>query len=209
MTRPAAVLAAAALLAGAAAGTAHAAALTLSAATLGTAAPAVPVMYPVSLVLEDKNANDGKVENNDTVTLVLAGQVDLPTLCSSWSNGPATQTATVRWSIVDGGSGNDVLRPTDTSGTCAGGLLAGSIDLGSAGYDTSTSPIEFTAAKNDVTVGATTTTLVVILKGATGGTAGTVTSGTRAVWTPDPGLKDRSGRTCGANVAATSAVTQF
>jgi hypothetical protein len=90
-----------------------------------------------------------------------------------------------------------------------GGFHIGSINLGAAGYDTSTTSIDFPTTTNALTVGATTTTLVATLNGQKNGAAGQVASGTAAVWTPDAALKDRSARTCGANLSASSATVQF
>jgi hypothetical protein len=85
----------------------------------------------------------------------------------------------------------------------------GTVDLGSAGYDTSTASIDFPTTTNSLSVAAASTTLTITLNGQVHGTAGTVSSGSAAIWTPDPALKDRSGRTCGNNLAQSTTTVQF
>jgi len=190
---------------------AWAAGLVLTSQHLGAAAPASPAMFPVSVTVANKanGGHLGKPENGDTITLVFSLPVDEPTMCSGWSNASSSQSLQLQWSIVDGGAGDDTLQPTGTSATCSGGLHVGSIDLGSAGYDTSTTAIDFQTASNALSVGSATTTLTVTLSGIRNGTAGTVSAGGAALWTPDPAIKDRSGRSCGANLAQSSATVQF
>lgn len=198
----------------AAPGLTWAAGLTLTAQQLAAAAPAAPVMFPVSVVLADKAGQPvGKVNNGDTITVVWSQLVQAPTVCSTATNTTGLSNATFKWSISAGGGvgGDDVLAPSTTgSAVCASGLHVGSIDLGAAGYNTNaTTPIDFPNAANTLTFGATTTTLTVTLNGQKNGTAGTVAAGTAATWTPDAAVTDRSGRTCGSNLAQTSATVQF
>lgn len=192
-------------------GVAWAATLTLSSKHLGGAAVTSPVMYPDSVTIANKSGGTaGKPENGDIVTLVWSQPIDETTLCSGWSNSSSTQSVSLQWSIIAGTSPtDDKLQPTGASPTCSGGFNVGSIDLGSAGYDTSATNIDFQTTTNALTVGATTTTLKVTLGGIKNGTAGTVPSGNAAVWTPSAILKDRSGNTCGSNLAKSSATKQF
>jgi hypothetical protein len=191
-------------------GVAWAAGFTLTSVKLGGSAVTTPVMFPVSVTVANKAGGvAGKPQNGDIITLVFSQQIDEPTLCSGWSNASSTQSINLQWSIVNGGAGNDTLQVTGTSATCSGGFHIGTINLGAAGYDTSTTSIDFPTTTNALTVGATTTTLVATLNGQKNGTAGTVASGVAAVWTPDSALKDRSARSCGANLSASAATVQF
>jgi hypothetical protein len=193
-------------------GVAWASGITLSSAHLGTSALSTPVMSPVWLALTNKSGNGvvGKVQSGDSITLAWSQPIDETTLCSGWSNASASQQITLQWSVVNGTSGgHDTLQVTGSSATCAGGFHVGSIDLGSAGYDTATASIDFPTTTNSLSVAAASTTLTITLNGQTHGTAGTVSSGSAAIWTPDPALKDRSGRTCGANLAQSTTTVQF
>lgn len=205
-----AVVAAVTAAAVASGGTAWAAAFTLTSAHLGASSATTPVMFPVSVTLTNKNnGTAGKAQSGDTITFVWSQPVDETTMCSGWSNSSATQSLTYQWSIVNGGSGDDILQATGSSSICSSGLHVGTVDLGSSGYDTSTSAIDFSSTTNALTVGATTTTLVVTLGGPSNSNAGTVSSGNAAVWTPDTAVKDRSARTCRTNLAQSSATVQF
>lgn len=192
-------------------GTAWAAGLTLSSAHVGASALTTPAMYPVSVTLNNKNGGTaGKVQTGDSVALVWSQQIDETTLCSGWSNASSSQSLTLQWSVVNGTSGaNDTLQVTGTSATCSGGLHVGTIDLGATGYDTSTTSIDFPTTTNVLAVNATSTTLTVTLGGQINGTAGTVSSGSAALWTPVSTVKDRSGRAIGSNLAQSSATVQF
>jgi hypothetical protein len=193
-------------------GVAWASGITISSAHLGASAVSTPAMFPVSLSFTNKNGNGvvGKVQTGDSVTLVWSQPIDETTLCSGWSNASATQQITLQWSVVNGTSGDhDTLQVTGSSPTCVGGFHVGSIDLGSAGYDTSTAAIDFPTTTNSLSVGATSTTLTISLNGQVHGTAGTVSSGSAAIWTPDAALKDRAARTCGANLAQSTTTVQF
>lgn len=207
------VVAAVTALVAAAAGVGSAASFTLSTAKLGSASVATPVMFPDSIVLDDPGGKGhvvGRVDNGDTITLVYSRPIDEPTLCSTWSNTSSSQTVKVTWSVVNGtGGANDTLQVTAfPAATCANGFPIGAIDLGSGGYNTGTANMSF-ASNSVLTVGATTSTVVVTLAGKSGGTQGTVASGTAATWTPDGAVTDRNARNCGANLAKTSATVQF
>lgn len=185
--------------------------ITLSSKHLGASALSTPAMFPAWLAITNKSGNGtpGKAGNGDTVTFAWSQPIDETTLCSGWSNASSTQSLTLQWSIVNGGSGNDTLQVTGSSATCVGGFHIGTVDLGSSGYDTSTASIDFPTTTTSLSVAATSTTLTLTLGGQIHGTAGTVASGNPAVWTPDAALKDRSGRNCGSNLAQSSTTVQF
>lgn len=192
-------------------GVAWASGITVSSVHLGASAVSTPAMSPVWLALANKNKGTvGLVQTGDSVTLAWSQPLDETTLCSGWSNSSSSQQITLQWSVVNGASGgHDTLQVTGSSSTCVGGFHVGSIDLGAAGYDTSTASIDFPTTTNALSVGATSTTLTITLNGQIHGTAGTVSSGSAAIWTPDPALKDRSGRTCGSNLAQSTTTVQF
>jgi hypothetical protein len=197
-------------------GVAWASGLTLSARHLGASAATTPAMYPVWLALNNKSGGGGgkavvgQVQTGDSMTFAWSQPIDETTLCSGWSNSSSSQSLTLQWSVVNGAAGgHDMLQVTGSSPTCVGGFHVGSIDLGAAGYDTSTTSIDFPTSTMSLSVAATSTTLTVTLNGQIHGAAGTVSSGSAAIWTPDPALKDRTGRTCGSNLAASSTTVQF
>jgi len=192
-------------------GAAWASGITLSSKHLGASALSTPAMAPVWISFTNKSGNGtlGKVQTGDGVTFAWSQPIDETTLCSGWSNASSSQSLSLQWSVVNGGSGDDTLQVTGSSSTCVGGFHIGTVDLGSAGYDTSTTAIDFPTTTTALSVSATSTTLTLTLGGQIHGTAGTVTSGNPAVWTPDAALKDRSGRNCGSNLAQSSTTVQF
>jgi hypothetical protein len=152
----------------------------------------------------------GRVNNGDTITIVWSQLIDAPTLCSGWSNTGVPKATNIKWTITDGGTGNDILAPVGTSGTCATGMHVGTIDLGADGYNTNaTSAIEFPNSAHVLSYSGTQTTLTITLGGQTKGRAGTVATGAAATLTPDSALTDRSGNTCGENLAQTPTTVQF
>lgn len=192
------------------AGVGYAASFTLTTKTLGAAVVSTPVFFPDQVTITNKGGGHlGKPENGDVITLVYAGLVDAPTLCSGWKNTGSNSNAKLQWSIVDGGSGDDTLVADGAAAPCNTGLFIGSIDLGNSGYDTNTASITFPGTTTSITFGASTTTLTATLNGQKGGTAGTVATGGAATWSPDTVVTDRTGNSCGANLAMTSATTQF
>ena len=191
----------------------YAASFTLTTKKLGGSAVTTPVMFPDSVLIDDPGGKGhvvGRPDNGDTVTLVFSRQLDASTLCSGWSPTATSGTVKVTWSVVNGtGGANDTLQVTAAPATCSSGFHIGTIDLGSGGYNTSTSAdIDF-PSNTTLTVGGTTSTISVALAGKAGGTQGTVSSGSAATWTPDSAVTDRNGRNCGANLAKTSATVQF
>jgi hypothetical protein len=189
-----------------------AASFTLTTKKLGAASVATPIMFPDQIVIANKGGGHlGKVENGDIITFVWSRQVDEPTLCSGWSNTSSTQNLALQWSVNNGvAPAHDTLTVTGSSATCSGGLRVGSVDLGAAGYNTGTSPVDYKTTSNALSVGATTTTLTVTLNGQSkGASLGTVSGGGVATWTPDSTVADRAGNSCGNNLAVTSSTTQF
>lgn len=191
-------------------GGAWAAGMTLTSRHLGAAAVGSPAFFPVSVLLTDAlKGTTGRPDNGDIIDFVLSAPVDESSMCSGWDNSVASRTLTFEWSVVDGGTGNDTLQVTEVPAACPTGFHIGTVDLGSTGYDLSVDAIQFSNTDAILTVGATTSTLELHFGGKHHGTAGTVTSGSPAVWTPDPLLTDLSGHSCGVSVARTSSPVQF
>lgn len=189
---------------------AYAAGLTLTTTHLGAAAPTAPAMFPVSVTVANKSGGTpGKPQNGDIITIVYSQPIDASTLCSSWAPTLTSANVQAQWSIQNGvGGANDTLTVTKPPTGCTS-FPVGVIDLGASGYNTSTTAIDFPTAANVLSVTSTTTTLTVTLNGQKNGTAGTVSSGSQATWTPSSAVTDRTGRNCGANLAKSTATVQF
>lgn len=190
----------------------YAASFTLTTKKLGAASVTTPIMFPDQVITTNVGPNVGKMEKNDTITFVWSQVVDQTTVCSGWANSTSTHTTNIDWVVQDnaGATGDDVMTPGNAPATCAAGLHVGSVDLGSSGYVTN-GDATFAKSPTTITVGTSTTSLVVKIPGApAGGKVGpVVTTGSAAVWTPDSTVTDLSGRNCGSNLAKTSATTQF
>lgn len=185
-------------------GFAWASSLTVTSARLTASDAATPTMFAESVTPADGNGNVGRIRNGDKITFVWSQPVDEPSLCSGWSNAASTHTLSMTWTAVHG-SGDDFLQPGSTS-TCATGLHVGKFDFGGAGYLTGT--VTYTGSTTTLTVGASTTTLSVTLGSESGGGSST-SSGTNGTWTPDPAVTDRSGHSCGSNLAITVGTVMF
>jgi len=192
-------------------GLAWAQSITLSSQKLGASAVTTPAMFPVSVTLANKAGQTvGKVNSGDIITIVWSQPLNATTLCSGWSGTGGQGPSTFPWIITGNSTGNDVLTTSGTNGTCATGLHVGSIDLGATGYNTSTTAaIQFPTSSNTLSYSGTQSTLTVVLNGTTKGSPGTVSSGAPATWSCDSALTDRSARTCGSNLAQSSATVQF
>lgn len=195
----------------AAASIAYAASFSLTSAKLGASAVATPVMFPTSVTIANKAGGTAhKPESGDTITLVYSQLLQASTICSGWSNSGPNGQAKLQWTIVNGTGGTDDTLVADGSAPpCNTGLLIGTIDLGSAGYDTSTNNINYPTTTATIAFGASTTTITATLNGQKNGTPAVVTSGNAAVWDPDNAVTDRSGNNCGLNIAKSSSTLQF
>ena len=196
------------------AGTGDAATFSLTTKKLGAASVTTPIMFPDQIIIQNKAGQTvGRADNGDTITFVYSRQIDEPSLCSGWPNSdPTPPTVKLQWSIINGvAPTNDSLAVTGTiPPVCGSGFPIGTVDLGSAGYDThATQNIDFPGSNTILTVGATTSTIVVTLAGRKNGTQGTVSGAGAATWTPSSAVTDLSGHDCGANLSKTSSTTQF
>lgn len=192
--------------------TAYAATLTVSSQHLGSTSLTTPAIYPRSFSTVNNSNRTGQIQNKDTATWMWSAPIDQTTLCSGWSNAQISHSMTMTWTVSNnaGSTGNDVLIPGSTGGTCSSGLHVGSVDLGSPNY-VSGSNGTITGATTALVVfgGTTTLQLTVPSSGVSGGTVGTVGSGSAAVWTPDPAVTDLSGNSCGACLAKSTTTVQF
>jgi len=187
-------------------GVAWASTLTVSSKALGAASITTPVMFPQSVTTTDRNGNPGRIRNGDQITFVWSQQVDEPSLCSGWSNASSTQTLSMTWTAIDGTTTHDLLQPAATA-TCSTGLHVGTFDFGGSGYITGGS-VTYSGSTTTLAVGATTTTLTVTLGSESGGGSST-SSGTVGTWTPNAAVTDRSGHSCGTNLAITTGTVMF
>ena len=206
------VVAVVAALAATVAGAAYAASFTLTSQHLGSASLTTPILYPRSIATTNNGNRVGQIQKTDTVTWTWPVAIDQTTLCSSWSNAQTAHAVTMTWTISDnaGSSGDDVLVAGTTGGACTSGLHIGSVDLGSAGYITGGNGTIASAQTSEFIIGGVTTLQMTVPNGGvTGGTVGTVASGSAAVWTPDAAVTDASGHNCAACLAKSTATVQF
>lgn len=194
-----------------AASAAYAATFSLTSTKLGASAVATPVMFPTSVTITNKGGGTlHKPENGDIITLVYSQLLQASTICSGWTNAGPNAQAKLQWTIVNGAGGaDDTLIADGSAAPCNTGLFIGTIDLGAAGYDTSTTNINYPTTPATITFGTSTTTITATLNGQKNGTAAVVSSGNAAVWDPDPVVTDRSGNNSGLNLAKSSATVQF
>ena len=200
-----------AVLALTAASAAYAATLTVSTPHLGGASLTTPVMFPRSFATVNNGNRVGQIQNKDTVTFTWPVPIDQTTLCSGWSNAQITHTMTMTWIVNNnaGSTGNDVLVGGATGATCSSGMHIGSVDLGSPNYISGANGTIAAATTAIVVIGGTTTLQITVPGAPTGGTVGTVASGSAAVWTPDAAVTDLSGNSCGACLAKSTTTVQF
>jgi hypothetical protein len=218
--RSIAVVAALAAVVGGGAGVAWAATLNVTSEHLGAAPLTTPVFFPQSVVIANKTGQiAGKPEVGDVITIVYPGLIDEPTVCPAWSNATATQSINLTWAITAGtGGGNDTLATVGNApGPCNTGsarVHVGTFDLGGTGRVVGgTGPLQFPNSTTKLAISGGVSTFTITLGTVTSGggapTAGTVTNSGRAIYTPDPVLKDQAGHLVTPNLAATAATTQF
>ena len=196
---------AAVLAASTAAASAWATSLTVTSKHLGGGPVTTPVMYPVSVTATDLTGTPGRIRGGDKITFVWSQPINEPSLCSGWSNLSSTQSLSMTWTVTDGTTSDDVLKPAAVA-TCSTGLHVGTFDLGGSGYVTS-GTVTYTSCSVTLSVGASTTTLTVTLGTQSGTTA--TSSGTVGTWTPDSAVTDRSSHSVGSNLATTVSTVQF
>jgi hypothetical protein len=194
-----------------AAAAAYAGSLTVTTQRLGGAPLNTPIMFPRSFATTNGGNRAGQIQNKDTVTWTWSVPIDQTTLCSGWSNAQITHSFSMTWVISDnaGSTGNDLLVAGSTGVTCSTGMHIGSVDLGAPGYISGGNGTIAGATTAIVVIGGTTTLQVTVPATPTGGSASQVSSGSAAVWTPDPAVTDLAGRSCGSCLAKSTTTVQF
>jgi hypothetical protein len=118
----------------------------------------------------------GRLEKGDQVVVTFSDSMDVDTFCSTWTGTtPSITTANVvRVTVTDGGAGNDILTVSTTSG-CT--FNFGSLNLGSAGWVTTTTNFEGSGGnKSEIAYDDTTRKLTITLGGGTNGPSGLAAS---------------------------------
>jgi hypothetical protein len=183
------------------AGVAWAAGLAVSSKPLGGATLTTPVLYPTTLTIPTRGTV-GRLERNDTITVVYNRVLQNSSLCAGAPQGPSSASGFV-FTLTNGGTGNDTL--SIGGGTSCPGLHFGSFLLGSTGYTTGT--IAYTGSTIAIAPGATTTTITLTI--GTGTNATTVNAATVVKYVPDPLITDTTGVAIGTNTATTTASVHF
>ncbi|MBT8161147.1 MULTISPECIES: OmpL47-type beta-barrel domain-containing protein [Arthrobacter] len=141
--------------------------------------------------------SSGVADKGDTLTIVYSTDMAANTLCSSWSNTTASQTATGTVSI----SANDNIL-TVTSGSCTAPMI-GSVAL-NGGYNSSASQARTFAAT--ITWTKATGTLVIALgDNGANGTRGSNVSASSPVYSPAAGAADIAGNPLAGTFTAATA----
>ncbi|MHC6220050.1 OmpL47-type beta-barrel domain-containing protein [Arthrobacter sp. MMS24-S77] len=144
-----------------------------------------PTVSSITMANNGGGGNAGRASSGDTLTLVYSGDMNASTLCSSWNNTSASQTASATVSIS---AVNDTL--TLTSGSCTAPAF-GSVLL-NGDYNTHASQARTYSAT--MTWTKSTGTLVITLNdGGTNGTRGDNVLPSKPVYTPPAGAADIAG----------------
>jgi hypothetical protein len=192
----------AALLAG---GVAWATNLTVTTQKLGGATLTVPVFFPDSVVTVNVGNAAGKPQKNDTMTVTFNKLVQLSTICAGAPQSTQSASGFV-FTLTDGGGAvNDSL--TIAGGTACTALHFGSFNLGSPSFVSGTA-ITFGPSTVGLTLGASTTTVLLTLGNASG-TATTVSTPVIVKYTPDTAMTDTAAHGVGANTASTTSAVAF
>jgi prepilin-type N-terminal cleavage/methylation domain-containing protein len=134
----------------------------------------------------------GKADRSDTITITYPRAVNESTLCNTWTTNVNQSIAgnnVVTATITDGGSGNDVLTVSTSSG-CTFNL--GSIDLGSAAWVNATTTYKGTGGNvSSLAFTAATNTLKITLGTGSGSGANVATQ--TMTYTPSAAIKDTVG----------------
>ena len=160
----------------------------------------------------------GKMDSGDRINVTFSAAIKASTVCSAWADtgNQTSSTATVRVVGTPGDSDDDVL--TINSWTGCSTFHFGSIDLGSASYQlsssgTSNKPVDFTGST--IAYDATAHTLTVTLGTAVtndsghGLIASTAVTSSVATWSVDGAIKDANNTSITPLTKATANVQQF
>jgi len=190
---------------------AYGASVTFTTPHLGGTSLPVPKFYPNSVVATNV-ATSHQIANGDTLTVVYSEEMQASSLCTGAATTIGTINSGTAFTVTinnnTGSTGNDVLSVNSipTADCTDGQLRFGTVDLGAAGYVSTTG--SFTNSTVALTQTAATATIVFTLNGRTG-TFATVASGSAAVYTPNAALTDTAARSIASNTAVTTATVQF
>lgn len=190
------------------AGPGQAAPLALSASGNPTAALSAPAFFPTSLSFPVIGTIPGRVQPSDRVSVAFNRQVSQTTLCSSWTNGTSIRTLTVGVQVVNATPSDYLTITSAPSATCAGGVFNfGTVALGSTAYVSSTA--SYPSSIVALVQTSSSTTLILVLGAQSGGSVATVLTGSNAVYTPDPSIRDMAGDSAGTSQAQAAVGLSF
>jgi hypothetical protein len=191
-------------------------AVTLTDATGATANKSLSITIAAgptiaSVTLANGGTIQGRLEQNDTITVVFSAQMSVSSFCSAWSGDASNQSLNsnndVTVTATDGsGATNDSL--TVTSATCT--FRFGSINLGSNAYLSGGNATFSGVGGSRSSIGwtAATRTLTITLGAQTGGTVATVTSST-PIYTASGSITDVGGNPLANSPFTLPAAKQF
>lgn len=191
----------------------------VSATATTTATPISASTSVSALSITNKTGGaPGKMEGGDKVNITFSGAIKASTVCSGWTDtgNQTSNSATVRVVGTPGDSDDDALTINTWSGCTT--FHFGSIDLGSASYQlsstgTSNKPVEFTSSTvaYDATAHSLTITLgtAVTNDSSHGLINGSAVASSTATWTVDAGIKDANNASISPATKATGNVQQF
>jgi hypothetical protein len=161
---------------------------------------AVPLFTPTSLALINGSTQAGRMQENDSIQVAYSQPLAVASLCGGATDDaqPLTMPGVVQLVDDAGTSGHDLL--TINAPTCTGGLRFGSISLGSSDFTTSThhfdAVITYTPANRTITI-------VLGARNSGGPQPSKVDASVTASYTPDPAMKDTTGRLISGTASST------
>ena len=141
---------------------------------------------------------DGKIEENDTISIVFSELMSVGSFCSTWSNNNSDQTLSGSWLVkvlVTNGlsGGNDTLSVSLFGNSkCAGVFNFGTLNLGSPSYVSADETFSGGGSHETVVKWTSNTKTLLITLGSqssSGGVGSNITSST-VVYTPSTSVKD-------------------
>ena len=161
----------------------------------------VNIAAPTPTSLTTTNAGGttgtGRIAQGDSFQVVYSQQLDVTSLCSTWSGDTTNQAIntdnaiTVAVNNNAGATGNDTMTLVAAAGTCGGTFGFGSIDLGTAGFVNSNATFGGAGSlRSSLTWTPSTRTLAVTLGGLTGTAPTRLTSSLTAVYTPSTSIRN-------------------
>ena len=162
----------------------------------------VPNPTPTSVqTVNGGGGQTGRANQGDIVRVVYSEPLDVSSLCSTWTGNALSQLLNLDGAVVvtlndNAAGGNDQITVTVT-GVCANSFRFGSVDLGNSGFIVGGSATfsGIGAGRSSVAWDPTTRQLSITLGAkATGPNPARLNVNTTATYTPDPGIRNPSGR---------------